>query len=222
MPAQGTHADALDTWGETAEFTSLHWYGAIAGIRPILFSGLNGVGVGRLRINPSGEVSWKAPGSATYGPGVLAINEDATVVLEDGEDPGKYVRVEISHDYVIGQGEATITLTDVFDNALSSVDVAAAEASAGDTLVVSVYLKNVSTNSLEDIRVWIEDGTYYTISLDGVNYYAPDSESHSDVLYSASLAAGASLRVYAKREIPGSTGFQPTMLIHLGYSWNGG
>lgn len=222
MPAQGTHADALDTWSDTAEFASLHWYGAVAGIRPILFSGLNGVGVGRLRINAAGEVSWKAPGSATYGPGVLAIAEDATVVLEDGENPGKYARVEISHDYVIGQGEATITLTDVFDNMLSSVDVTAAEASAGDTLVVSVYLKNVSTDTLADIRVWIEDGTYYTISLNGSDYYAPDSESHGDVLYSASLAVGASLRIYVKRVIPGSTEFQPTMLVHLGYSWNGG
>lgn len=149
--AQASPAAAL---GNYRGSTLMQWLGLLGGMFncTILFaSGANGAGDGSLQSDGTGNLRWTAPGSSTAGT-YVAIGNGETKLLEDGEDPAKFVVVSRSGDAPQASVQV-VSLTDVFNNLWDNVPEA--ESAAGDNEYRALMLKNVSTSQLQNLKLWL-------------------------------------------------------------------
>lgn len=219
----GTRGDALRLQVSSVNQTFLTPVGAIPGVAVLAVAGRNGPGTARLRCDVDGQsLRWRAPGSTVFGL-PQTITADGQYILEDGVDLDKWARVAVYVAFLPPKGsEAVVLLGDVYGNGVSSGDVSAGEALAGDVEVYTVSLKNVSTMTLQNVRAWIDlDTTGIEISSDGTNWFTPDYESHVDVRSWSSIAAGASQTLSVRRTIAASSSSDPDILTVLHFAWDG-
>jgi hypothetical protein len=216
----GTRGDALRFEASAVEIAHLTAVGAVPGVSVAAVSARNGAGTAKIRISPDGTgIAWLAPGSGTWGAYTIP-DVDGSFLIEDGADADKWARIDVAVAYLSAGAETAVLLALPFSNIVDDVD--AAEASAGDIEVHAFTIRNASTKALTSIKGWIAAGvTGLEISKDGVNYYAPDSEGHGDVLVWAALAAGASADLYLRRTIAGSSPSDPDVLTQLEFSFQG-
>lgn len=211
-----TRADALQTTGMT-----LRSVGALRGIRVEQVAVRNGPGTGRLRTDGT-KLSWKAPGSSTFGE-VVNCDTDGDYLLEDGEDTNKCIRIQIFLDELpSGINEVCVYLRDTYWIGSALGNVSASEAENGEIDDSAFALYAASPVDLLDVKCWLDSDTeYLTISKDDIDYYAPDSEGHADVLAWAKIESGSTEYLYIKRTIPPSTTFDPFVLNQIHFAWTG-
>ena len=156
-------------------------------------------GIGRARCCGSPQ-SRQAPGGSQFGRPVLC-DVDGDYLLRDGDDPDKYIRVQVlAADLLAGVNEARVILDDVYNNALAGDDVTAAEASAGNVESWALTLKNISNSILSQLRVWIDrDTVNVEISDDGAAWVSPTDEGSA--LAFGDLLIGATTTLYVRRSI---------------------
>lgn len=225
MPTLNNRADALQlAFYETPPLVGLPipMFAALRTIPGVIVSGAghrNGPGKGALRAELDGRsLSWKAPGSAAFGPAVIA-SADGNYLLEDGADRGKFLQISVQIASLRPAPiEQAIYLQDRWNAALSNLT--AAEAGAGTTAVSLLELRNISAGTLTNLRGWLEPGNAtLSISADGAAYSAPTTEPAG--LDLGTLAAGASRRFWMKRIVaPGATA-NPKVFAGLHFRFDG-
>lgn len=222
MPAAATRADALRVRLSSASVKHLKAVGTIPGVVVEAVAGRNGPGSGMLRYYAGGLAAWRAPGSETFGQRV-DLSAGGTYVVEDGEDLNKFLRVTSYAAFLPpGPAAARVLLQEEFNDGVGGDEVTASEAAAGSVESWTVELLNAGGLGLSNLRIWLDAATAgLEISLDNSNWYAPDSETHADVLIVAGLAAGASQNLYVRRTIASSTPADPDILNLLQFAWNG-
>ena len=153
---------------------------------------------------------------------------DGDYLLEDGEDPGKFIQIRVRAAYLRPQpAEAGVYLQ--AHRAWDLKDITAAEASAGAMVEQDYVVENHSGNVVYNTRAWIDRAApYLTISVNGGGSYSqPKSEAEAVLLAPGGglppgyLLAGAAnnalLRI--RRTIPAGTkpaGMVPA-LLHLAF-----
>lgn len=218
----GERADSLRLKRLTVEIHHLLAVGSVPGVTPDAAGGRNGPGTGKMRSTEDGTLlSWRAPGSSTFGT-PIRVAADASYVLEDGDDSQKFLRVTVFTAYLIGPGEADVTLKEAF-NALGPDDVPAPEASAGAVEDTEYALANDHiSNEAQDVKVWLDAATVgLEISDDGITYVSPTSEGDGDVLTFASIASGASVPIFTRRTISSSAPSDTDVLNLVQWAWDG-
>ena len=209
------NADVLHIEADSAEVQHLTAVGTIGGVVPLLAAARNGPGIGLLQSSGDGTfLSWRAPQSDTFGEPV-ECSPDGTFVLADGDDPDKWLRIEVHGAYLVTGSQTEVFLTDRYNNDLGQADLSAAEAAAGDVLDYALTLRNTHTETLSDIRVWTAAAAdaRTEVSWDGVTYAAPHTEETGILL--ASLAAAATATLYVRRTVPAGQSSDPKQLVHL-------
>ena len=116
-------------------------------------AGKNGVGDGVLTASGVNELKWTPP-DGTQGAAVTIVNGE-TKILEagDGEEE-KYIRVTRTSAVDLS-GTATVTITEQYNNLVGMDNVNSAEAEAGDTEYRCLCLKDESSVSIENLKVWL-------------------------------------------------------------------
>jgi len=215
MPALNSHADSLhilDTTG-TTETGSPKAIGTPAGISHSNPVGINGVGVGRLRASgTNGDVlQWQAPGSLTFGSKVN-LTSGAELVLEDGEDPDKYIRAQPYTGFTYPDGDESRVFIEDQYNDVGGGDVTAAQATAGNQITFTLELKNVSNIIASHIRFWLDASVAnYEISDDGAVWVTPTTEA-TGIAFS-DLLPNASHTLHFRRTIPALSASDPAVLV---------
>ena len=221
MPDIATHADCLQFTSGGSEVVSLDAVGVLDGVRVLQAAGSNGPGMGRLIGSEDGNrLAWQAPGSSAAGPSVEA-SADGSYLLEDGDNPDAFLRVQVYADYrPDGADAARVYLGDVYENAVSNDDVTAGEASAGDVTTWTLTLENAGNTVLSQLRVWVDSAiSRIEISDDGASWVSPTSEAAALVL--PDLAVGGTDTLHIRRTVAASTSSDPSELAHLHYSFHG-
>lgn len=145
--AGGAQTDPDASYGEYASATEVPVLAAaitspIANVTIDYVSGACGLGSASLTATTSDTLAFTAP-SGSQGTAVTIANGE-TKIIEDGGDPSKYVRVtRTTADNLTGT--ATLTLTDVFGNAIGMDNVTAAQATAGQDEYRCLSLQNEGT-----------------------------------------------------------------------------
>jgi hypothetical protein len=145
---------------------------------------------------------------------------DGDYLLEDGEDPGKYVRTRVRSAYLQPQPvERPVYLQHLWN--ILFVDIEAGEAAAGITReAVDLFLKNPSPQRVHNVRAWIEPGTpYLQISPDRAVWSSPTTEAAG--LQLGGIAAGGSVTLGARIVIPPATSFNPKVGALLHFAFDG-
>ncbi len=218
----GTRGDGLRIELSAVESPSFHVIGSLPGVAVLAAAGANGPGTGDLESEDGGtKLKWKAPDSGTHGTSV-DVSTDGSYILEDGEDERKWVRVQVVNSFMLNVPMSTfIYLSEVYENAVSSDDVTAAEATAGDTKDYTVDIKAESPMDLLDVKVWLEspdDGIF--ISDDGVVYVQPKSEG-ADALSFARIASGATQSLFLRRITSAGASASTGILNRVRFAWDG-
>ena len=214
-------ADSLRITVSAVEVRHLAVAGTLAGVVPVLAAARNGPGIGRMQSEGDGTwLSWKAPGSALYGMPVHC-SPDGTFLLCDGEDPDKWIRVDVHGAYLLpAAAEVQVYLADLYNKAVGQADLSAAEGQAGDVLDYSFTLTNADATPLHQVRIWLDAGTAgLELSLDGATWLAPTTEAQA--IGWVLLAGGASQTLHVRRTIAVPADFNPDVLnlIHCAF-WN--
>jgi len=116
--------------------------------------------------------------------------------------------------------EAAVYLSDRYNNATGGPDVTAAEASAGDTRYDTLTIRNDSDLGCSRLRVWLDASTAgLAISDDAVSWVTPTTESAGLAL--GDLPAGQTAPLYLRRTISPSASYDPLVLNHLHYCFDG-
>jgi len=175
MPHVATRADAVRVCGlgTTDEVLCLHAVGTVEGVVPLAVATQNGPGTGHLRATQGGSwLSWRAPGSATYGTAVHC-GEDGSYLLEDGEDLDQWIRVQVvAAQLPSAATDAVVYLARRFTFGDMLVDEEEDASPMGD-----LDLYNASSGPVFNVRVWLADGTTNVeISKDGLNWSSPTTE----------------------------------------------
>lgn len=144
-------AEALQLRLATLPVVSLAWLGTVPGVVIAAAAGLNGPGVGRLRVSGA-SIAWQAPGSGAFGVAVDAA-VDGTYVLRDGVDPDKWLQVTVFTAF-LSDATAPVYLEEVYGNVMVS-DFAAAAVAAGTVNTVTLRIYNVGDVAMEEVRVWL-------------------------------------------------------------------
>jgi len=222
MPVAATRADALRLKVGGQEVRSLTPVGTVAGVAVRAVAGRGGGGTGHLRSRGDGtELSWKAPGSSSYGDPV-ACGTDGTYLLEDGDDRHKWARVQVYTSYLVGGGqEAAVLLGEMWNNGVGSDDVSAAEATSGDVETYELAVKNDGPMGVLDVKCWLVSTAGLEVSKDGANWCAPDAEDHADVLVWDSIASGAQETLHVRRTIGAEAAYDPDVLNRVALAWDG-
>src|SRR5690606_27826675 len=100
-------------------------------------------------------------------------------LLEGGDDPDSWLRVEVYTAYLLSSDEtAQVYLSGVCNNSVSHDDVTAAEASAGSVETYTLTLRNSHpVNAIFDLKAWISSGiSGIEISKDGSTWASPTTE----------------------------------------------
>ena len=222
MPYPASKADALRIEISSTEVRHLAALGTIAGVAVLAVAAKNGPGSGRLR-NVGGNLGWRAPGSATFGPDVN-VTADGIWLLCDGEDVGCWIRVQVYFDNLAGE-EAEVLLRDRHssgssDDTIGSDDVSAAEASAGDIETFTVELRNDSQVILSQVIAWLDAATAdLEISDDGAAWVSPTTEGAG--LSLADIPAAGSITLHFRRTIGAASSSDPDVLNHIHLSFSG-
>ena len=221
MPSVGSRSDGLRLLLSGNEVLSLRVVGAIEGIVVLAAGGRNGPGAGILLMSAQG-LRWQAPGSSTPG-SAIAIPSDGEYLLEDGEDPSCWLRVQAYTAWLPTSGQATVELLDLY-NALGPDDVSAANATAGIVETNEYTLNNVTPAVIANATAWLDPTAVsagISISSDGVTFVQPVAQTDSTALTWSTIAAGASVNLWIKRTIPAGASSNPKILNILRLSWNG-
>ena len=221
MPAAATRADSLRLTLASVEILSLSAVGTIPGVIVLAAAGRNGQGDGMLRSTGDGTLlSWRAPGSATYGLKV-DCSSDGTYLLEDGDDHDCWLRVQVYASYLSSTpATARVDLQDRLQNGISSDDVTAAEATAGDVETYTVTLENDAATNLSGLKVWITDPDANTLEIsdDNATWVSPTTEETALAL--PDLAAGATDTLYCRRTVAAAEPSSPSVLQLLHFAFN--
>jgi hypothetical protein len=199
--------------------------GTLPGVAILAVAGRNGSGTGLLRASGDGTyLSWRAPRSDRFGSTVVC-DADGDYMLEDGNFPDKFIRVNVSVDYLVpGAGDAKIYIKDIYDNGFAAADITAAQASAGNVQVYTIGLHNDSPMDILNVKVWLGSVGLVGIielSTDAANYYAPTFEDHADIIEFARIAAAGDETLYIRRTITAGAESDPAFLNHLEFSFEG-
>lgn len=219
MPLAAHHADALRLEVSSVEIQQFATVHTIPGVVILLVAARNGPGQGRIRSTGDGTLlSWRAPDSSTFGT-PLDCSADGTYVLEDGEDPDKYIRIQVYADYLTpGPIESRVYLDDLYDNGAVDDDVTAEEAAAGDVATYTITLENASGYILSGIVVWLaypsED---LEISDDGAAWVSPTDEESG--LAFPDLPVGGTDVLHLRRTIAAGASSESSVLnlFHIGF-----
>lgn len=142
----GTQADANAALGAYRSSTELESLAAVVtneidGLTVDFVAGANGTGAGTLTAASANTVTWTPPGGSA-GSAVTITNGQSKVVEGGGADgPKKYIRISRSSGADL-TGAATVTLSDVMNNAVGLDNVPSAEATAGDDEYRCVCFRN--------------------------------------------------------------------------------
>ena len=189
----------------------------------------NGPGKGAIRSERDGRtLSWRAPGSAKFGDGVT-VTADSDVLLEDGEDTGKFVQARIKVAHLQPRPtERAVYMQERWNGNFS--DVTANEASAGTETNFPFTAINRSSFTIHGVRVWLDDvaAPYLSLSVGGA-YSTPTTEETALLIpVSGGFPDGALQPTWAnlgsftvKRTIPPATAFNPKVLALLHFSFDG-
>lgn len=125
---------------------------AISNVTIDFVSGAHAEGNGTLTADSVDTLTWTPPGGSAGAAVTIANGE--TKVLEGSGAPEQYIRVSrtTADDLT---GAATVALTKKYNNAIGFDNVEASEASAGDTEYRAMMVKNESTVSVENVKVYI-------------------------------------------------------------------
>lgn len=221
MAYQATRADSLRMEVSAVEVVHLTAVGTLPGVAVLAVAGRNGPGTGRLRSQGADGtlLSWRAPGSAVWGPDVDA-SLDGIYLLEDGADAGKWARVQTYGAHMTpAADEAEVLLVDRYNNEIGSDDLTAAEASAGDVETYTVDLANDNPVGLSNLRVWLDAAVVdLEISDDGAAWVSPTSEAAALVL--PPLAGGANDVLHFRRTIGAASPADPAVLNDVRLAFN--
>ena len=200
----GTQSDALKLKVDSTEIVHLKAVGTAPGVRVTLAAARNGTGLGMLQCAGSDGtlLSWKAPGSSTYGPATPATT-DGDYRLQDGEDGEKWVRVNVDASWLQEGNESAVALYDIYNNDIGSDDVTAGEATAGDVETYTITLENVGNFKMTDVRVWLDATTSgLKISDNGADWVDPTTAATALVM--ADLAPTETDTLHFQRTIAAS------------------
>lgn len=216
--------DALRIEVSSVEALSHIAVGTLHGVAILAVAGKNGPGTGLLRASGDGTyLSWRAPGSDRFGSTVVC-DADGDYMLEDGNYPDKFIRVNVSVDYLApGASDAKVYIKDIYDNGFAQADITAAQASAGNVAVTALGLHNDGPMDILNMKCWL--GTVglvgiIELSTDNANYYAPTFEDHVDVIEFARIAAAGDETLYIRRTITAGAVSDPAFLNHLEFAFN--
>jgi len=212
--------DVLRLEIDSTDIQHLTLVGTIPGVVPLLAAARNGPGGGRLQSEDDGTwLSWRAPGSETFGPPVHC-SPDGTYLLRDGDDWDKWIRVAVYAAHLEPTATAEVFLDDRYTNGVAGADVTAEEAAAGDVSTRTITVRNVSTSSVSNVRVWTDsthDGRT-EVSLDGVDWFAPTTELAAVRI--SELAPGATATLYLRRTVAVGQASAAKELVHLYFSFD--
>lgn len=213
MSRVNEYSDALELTEFGSEISGLRSFGDIPGVVFARIAAANGVGVGWLRGTGvrGRDLSWRAPGSNSYGR-VHNVDLSSEAVLEDGNDQSKWVLLRVFNTYIFAAHETRVLLRDDYGGILSIDDVSAAEASAGTVDTLSLKLRNARASTrLRDIRVWVDPASrFLELSDDNVVFVSPISEETA--LTFPDLQLSSSHSIWVRRTIPAGTLSAPTVL----------
>ena len=215
-----TASDSLRFKVSSVELVYLHTVGTIPGVAILAAAARNGPGSGSLRsVGDGTELQWQAPGSASYGNRVQA-GTDGTYMLTDGEDAGKWLRVQVYATYLLGPSASPVLLADRYDNGLATDDATAAEASAGSAETYQITMENVSAMTLHQLVVWIDPAVNdIEISDDGVAWVSPTTEATA--LAFPDLVPGGTDILHLRRTIAAASASDADVLNRFHASWLG-
>jgi len=221
MPAVATQGDCIRIMSAGAEVEHLHAVGTLHGIAVRQVSAACGEGVGVLSSDRDGEfIAWKAPGSSAAGT-AIDVSDGGQFLLNDGEDSSKWIRIEVYPAFLIASSQTgEVTLSHVYNNAIASDNVSAAEASAGDVETWTVTLQNDSTVALAAVTVWLDASTSgIEISHDGSTWVNPTSEGSG--LNLGNLSASGTVTLHFRRTISAGASHDPDVTTLLHYAFSG-
>jgi len=126
MVAVNTRSDALHFELGGTRIQTLAAVGTLPGVILRQVSALNGPGVGRISsVGDGSAVRWQAPQSDRAGTPVT-ITGDGEYLLEDGEDIGRFLRIEAVQSFLKPQAMASrVYLKEVYLNGFAQQDVTA-------------------------------------------------------------------------------------------------
>lgn len=151
--AQAVEGANLGNFRSSTEWASLAVFGAMKNITIQRVGEGNEPGVGALESDGAGYIRWRAPGSVTPG-AYTFIGDGQTIVLEDGEDSSKSLRVSRSGTAPIA-GAAAIQLLEMYNNAFGQDNVVNAERAAGANQYRCFMLKNLSVGPI-DLSIYLK------------------------------------------------------------------
>ena len=219
MPAvAATRADSLRFKLSDVKVAQLEAVGSIPGIHILHVAAKNGLGVGRLRTSLDGKsASWRAPGGTSVRT-PIDLSTDGSYILEDGDDPDKFVRVQITASALTSVPiDAEVIVRDLYNNAIASDDVTAAEASAGDQENYSFDLTNDSADDASNVRLWIDAAISGIEVWSGFVWVSPTDEASSVDL--GSILSGSSTLIRVRRTISAGASADPAVLTHLHFTF---
>jgi hypothetical protein len=175
MPSEKTHADSIrlyltgaasDGGAQSSDNAALGNYRSstevqvlgntitspIANVTINYVAGANGTGAGSLAATGVDTLAWTPPGG-TQGAAVTILNGE-TKILEGGSDSNKYIRVTRTSATNL-TGTATVTIANVFNNAVGFDNVSSAEAAAGDNEYRGICVKNENAVTTSAVTVYI-------------------------------------------------------------------
>ncbi len=201
---------------DSVEVCHLTAVGTIPGIVVTLAAARNGPGLGALQ-NAAGSLSWRAPGSDTFGDPVDG-SAGGTFVLCDGEDDDKWIRITVYQNFLESGSQADVALADRYNNGVAAADVTAEEASAGDVLDYSITLRNPANRPATDVSAWLDAACdpRTSLSLDGVAWSRP---TESSTMAIPAIAAGESVPIYLRRTVAEGEPADPRQLVFLHFSF---
>lgn len=204
-----------------AEISMLRPMGTVPGVRFVLIGGANGPGRGFLRCDGSGNLYWRAPGSATWGAAV-AVAAGGTFWLFDGDDVDAFVQISVTAAYLpTAAWETPVELFDRYNTALSGSDD---EAGAGaGSWTVKIY--NGHAAQVDNITMWLEadEPTSRTCTLNpaAAGAVCPLTEAEGVAQFGEhDLGAGLSLSVEITRTPEAAAHHSKLLKLHL--AWDDG
>ena len=232
MPFAAEHADALrwyvldyecgpDKYYE--EIPPLGLIRTLPGVKPLMGAGRNGPGPATIRSGPNGtELSFRAPGSQSWGVDVDCA-ADGTYLLEDGEDTGKWLRIQVYADYLPnGPAEASIRMHDRYGAGVGYLELLdiSVTVGAGDQTTPTYYLYNASRETISDVCVWLDPAAVDFLEIDegGPSWVKPIAEA--DAVELGDVAPGEMLTVSLRQTVAAGTPADPDVLNHLHSSYN--
>lgn len=209
-------SDALRIEVDSVEVRHLTAVGAPPGVVPLLAVARNGPGTGVLLCGED-TISWRAPGSETFGEEV-DCSADGQYVVCDGEDADKWIRVGVYADYFVSGSQADVRLAEVYNNAVAGDDVDAAEAAVGNVATFSISLVNASAGEIAGLAAWVDSETDASIeiSADGVNWLRPESEEAALALLP--IPAEDSIEFHLRRTITAGAASSTRLPVRLHFT----